>query len=341
MADKGRLRDEAQSLLAASGVPVTVVPAGQTGVVRARHGETRGRKRKDGERYPSGRLKKKEEPASAAPVTFRRIRDLAVAGALDARMGSEIGRLHLRGEINDAQATTAEHIAAIYARYERMKRMPRRTCASPSYLRSFGDPDVAEERMTPDELTHHERRVRRAVRAYEGLQEELPADTTIKGTGRLRKSSARAMLEQICVEDLPVGDQNLPALRILLDRISGKLGIAGSTPLPRGRPAEAPRKRPGQKHAHPGTKMRTAAPEPRPRWPSIKLPDVLAIVRAVRPDLRDSTDKAVSELVTAITDRRRIRSRKGVVDLGKHGAPPAPNPPAVRLPKLHLPSEAP
>lgn len=169
-----------------------------------------GRPRKNGERYPSGDVKPTVE--GIAPALWQRIRADGMAKLLDPRFGSELGRLNMRAELTNAQTATGMRIGEIYGRFERYKRKPR-SAKSPSYEMGFGgEPDIAEERMTSEEIAQHEDRVRAATTAWQDLQAKFP------------NSAARSIIEMLCVEDRPVPSHHLGDLRKLLDFIAAGFG---------------------------------------------------------------------------------------------------------------------
>jgi hypothetical protein len=91
-------------------------------------------KLKDRSRYPCGKLK----PETASPALIRRILTAAKRDASDPLLGSEIGRLRLNDVLDDTQAAAATRFASIVGTYDRVKGVPRRTAASPSYEIGFG-----------------------------------------------------------------------------------------------------------------------------------------------------------------------------------------------------------
>jgi hypothetical protein len=78
----------------------------------------RGRKRKTGERYPSGDLK----PA-IAPALWRRIRDHG--GEFNPLLRTELCRLSYHGELSDRQTLAGFYIGDIYRRYYGQKNSPK------------------------------------------------------------------------------------------------------------------------------------------------------------------------------------------------------------------------
>lgn len=250
-----------------------------------------GRPKQPGDRYPSGR--RKDVGDIVAPTLWRRIKDHAVALGLDLRMASEIGRLSLQQRLTDAECAVAEHVAAAYARCDRLTGKPRRSAVSPSYVRGYGgDPQLAEERLDPAERSEHERRVRRAVRRFERIQDCFP------------NAGARELVERICVEDRPIPEQHIPELKILLNRIGAKLGITAAAGIPR--LSDPPRAAPPDRSQ-------------RKRQATLSVAAVARVIGVLRPDLADNAQ--VEATIRAIQDRERFRAGKA-----KTPAPQAPSP---------------
>lgn len=93
-----------------------------------------GRLKLAGERYPSGKLK----PQTTPPAMVRRIIDAARVRASDPLLSTEIGRLRLTGVVTDSDLAAAIVYAEAVGAYDRMKGLPSRTAASPSYERGYG-----------------------------------------------------------------------------------------------------------------------------------------------------------------------------------------------------------
>jgi hypothetical protein len=91
----------------------------------------RGRPRKNGERYPNGRLKHANggangEPPDAVATWARQVR-LVRAEVLDKRWGSEIGRLHRFGLLSDGEMAACFRWTALQRRADMIRETPRRT----------------------------------------------------------------------------------------------------------------------------------------------------------------------------------------------------------------------
>lgn len=138
------------------------------------------------ERYACGKAKSKPEVAS--PAMVRRIINEARRGAADPALGSVIGQLRLRDLIDTRQMSAGLRYAELCADYDRMKGIPRRSAASPSYqagLRRTGGNDAEDEGIVAEllrnggdvrELAKKNARLRALVRivtAHEAAQKAL------------------------------------------------------------------------------------------------------------------------------------------------------------------------
>lgn len=188
----------------------------------------RGRPQKNGERYPSGDLKPdKVKPAiePIAPALWDRLRKDAVKAVEDSRLGSELGRLSLQGELSATQTAAGFRLAEIYGRFERYKNM-RRSAGSPSYMvaSSWGSGDGAVEAITPEmlarsmaedlleptELAELEQKIRAAEKRFHKLQNVM----------RVLPPNVREALEQLCVEDRRINPAMLDNARLALDELA-------------------------------------------------------------------------------------------------------------------------
>ena len=79
----------------------------------------KGRKRKGGKRYPSGQVVAEllDEPLDTA--TWPRVRDMAKRGALDERLGTELGRLFYFKEITTTQFDAGVRWVALVRQYRK------------------------------------------------------------------------------------------------------------------------------------------------------------------------------------------------------------------------------
>src|SRR6185369_8223603 len=222
-------------------------------------------------------------------------------------LGCELSRLSMMGELTLAQTAAGMRLAEIYGRFERSIGR-RRSAASPAYAIGHGDPDLAEDRMTDEQLTQLAETRARARQAFLDLQEDLP----------VYPPRARALVEALCVEDRPLEPLALEEAKAVLDHLVRAFG-------PKWR-----EKKPG-----PGRPQRSRpAPSEAPRAAPVQAGDTPAKIayrmalRVLRPDLDDSdierAYKLQTDLQAAISDRERFRQSK---EIRKSAAiPPVPTP---------------
>jgi hypothetical protein len=162
----------------------------------------RGRPKKAGGRFPSGRLR--PESAGVTYAALQRLRSLGTNQILE----TQVGRLLFLDELTLDQARAAWHIAEIYGRHDRAMGR-RRAVASPSYEVGRGrDTGLVE---SEDEAE----RVQRARRAYARLQAALAACPR----------GVKPALEELCIEDRACPAGWMPRVRLALDLIAIELGI--------------------------------------------------------------------------------------------------------------------
>lgn len=87
------------------------------------------RRKKDGERYPCGKLK----PERFAPAVVRRMFDGARARVVDPLFGTQVGLLCMEGLLTEAHVSAASHFAKFMGYYDRLVGNPSRTARSPDY----------------------------------------------------------------------------------------------------------------------------------------------------------------------------------------------------------------
>lgn len=174
----------------------------------------RGRPAGPGERYPCGKLKSgsnKPNIGSISPTAWQRIKTDGIKLAMDERLGTELGRLSLHGELTAAQTAAGFRMAEVYGVFERYHGR-RRSAVSPSYATGYGGGQdaVADERMTSEEREAHWLRVKNAEDAFKALQEDLP----------VYPRGARDLLERLCIDNEAVGSAYLEDARAMLDRLA-------------------------------------------------------------------------------------------------------------------------
>lgn len=207
------------------------------------HNSRAGRPPKAGPRYISGRLRPNHNPR-ASLVLAHRARQAVARGLLDPKWASELELLGpaFAGELTHAQVDAGHLVARIYGQYERLKGVIPRTPAGPSYVRMIASDRLPLATMVPAgglsekimRLEDDEEQLRRAEKAIErwdrlqAIIDELPfPPETVR--------RARDLLEQLCVQNLPIRAEHLHGMRDLLDFIGRKFGrktARGSGPRP-------------------------------------------------------------------------------------------------------------
>jgi hypothetical protein len=177
---------------------------------------SKGRPRKNGERTACGALKRVADNG-LTPTAIKRISEDLARGAGDKRFETEVARLLFERKINDREAAAAFRVGEIYGRFERLHGK-HRSAVSPSYtIGRAGAPELADERMTDEQVEARDRRERDVEAAFAALQDEVPP----------YPAKWRAMLEHLCVDNLHVPEIWLPELRWMLERIAKAARIPG------------------------------------------------------------------------------------------------------------------
>lgn len=285
----------------------TICTDAEGGVMLMVNEGTRGRPVQPGPRYDCGRRRPADDPRGLG--TWHFIKQHATQLSLDPRCKTELARLGFVGELTDRQVQAGFEVAQIYGAFERYKRR-RRSTASPSYLRSFGDPTgeddpenvSAEPLLLPDEtgrltiprkLTALERKVLGAVEDMDKLDEcfEVLPSGAIAPT--------RALIERLCVEDRRVTAADLDQAGPMLDYIAQVFKVRGppAQPMSIAITARRPRRR---------------APTPtRDRRSDLDKAAWVQVTKAMRPDLDAAGIEKAWELLQALKDRDRFRREKG------------------------------
>lgn len=249
-----------------------------------------GRKRKQGERKPSGDLKQSGGEA-IAPAVWQRIRTHSQKFFSDPRIASEISRLSMLRELTDAQCVAAFRIGEIYHRYYRAKRL-RIVPKSPNYEgSSLGSADLAEERMSDDQLAAHEVEIKRAEAAWRKMNDSL---------GELH-GDLRQTIYDLCVLNVPINPTRLRDVRKVLDAIALRLNDdrRGVKTLPKL-----------------GLALKGSSADPQqvaaaiPRQADAQLSALEAVVRRLRDDLGDEDMVQIKQVWLALVDRYRFRATK-------------------------------
>jgi hypothetical protein len=184
-----------------------------------------------GPRYDCGRRKPTGDPRGGQ--TWQFLKQHGERLGADPRLRTQIGRLAFEGQLTDTQVEAAFLCARVYGEFERFKRR-RRSAASPSYLRSFGDPDGEEDPQNhaahplllpdgrPRGLTVLERRCARAQERWDKLQDCFAA------VPPLAARRVREAIERVAVEDLAIATAELELVAPMLDYIAQRFGIAAA-----------------------------------------------------------------------------------------------------------------
>lgn len=168
----------------------------------------RGRPRKEGERYPNGELRPKQqvpidparEPISGAAV--QRMFSADVRRFREADFGDVISRLWTSGQLTSSEVATGLRFAGIYGRFEFNNGLSR-SAAAPHYIREYISEGVgAEQPRNPELPEDRERRAREIDVAFKALQHVLSPEH-------------RAVLEALFVDGLHVG-HHLPKAKTAL-----------------------------------------------------------------------------------------------------------------------------
>lgn len=245
-------------------------------------GKRRGRPSKPGPRHPGGKLVQQKKPTiePVAPALWQRIAADAKRKAADERLGSELGRLYLHGELNSPQVSAGFRLGEIYGRYERYKGK-RRSTVSPSYESGRGDHSIAEELLEPETLEMIEDSIRAATEAFEKLQTWFQANNIPRGV--------RNAIEDLCVEDRAISPVILPLVRTVLEMLGLLFGFttAGAA-AKQVKPAEKPTAAAAQK-------------------PNIDRDCFIKVIGTLRPDLADDELRKVYEIQRALVARAVVK----------------------------------
>ena len=171
-----------------------------------------GTKPKPGPRYPSGDLKPQHE--GITPALWGRIKNDGARIMGDSRLETQLARLSFAGELTNAQAAAGFRVGEIYRRWHRWKRL-RTSPKSANLEQGFsGAADLAEERMSVDQLDAVEAAIKKAEGDFLLLQDEL----------KIYPRNARQAMEDLCVYDCVVNRMIYPDVRILLDKLANFFG---------------------------------------------------------------------------------------------------------------------
>lgn len=146
-------------------------------------------------------------------VIWHRLRAHGIAIGADARCATQLSLLSMAGELTASQVTAGFKVAEIYGKFERAKQQKRST-ASPSYQRAFGDPNAGEDQLHIIDLVKLEKRIQRATNDWKLLQAKIEHRM-------VDPRRARELLERVCVEDRPAFTYEYQDLRYCLNVLAG------------------------------------------------------------------------------------------------------------------------
>lgn len=247
----------------------------------------KGRSRKTGERYASGKLKPTGEPVSGA--LWHRIKTDAAKAVRDERLASEVGRLSFHRDISDGQAAAGFRVGMIYGMFERDHVGRPRTARSPSYeIGLAGTAGVAEELMEQEVLRDKVRRERASLEAFTALQEEMKT---------WAHPRAAKLIEELCVDDRAIAGYELNTASWALDRLVAFFGSSNSR-----------KKRKRAKGKYIG---HAVAGGPKLRKPAeIERTAQEKFIRTLRPDLDGVAVAQASEILSALYDREYVAEQR-------------------------------
>lgn len=247
-----------------------------------------GRPKKDGDRYPGGKLKPGNE--GIAPALMGRVTDV-VRLCGDPRLATQLSRLGLLGELTNRQAEAGLRLGQIVTRWRRLERMVRSTPKSANLEGGFsGGAEVAEERMTAEQLAALQDTAIRAREDYDRVMEEIP----------VYPREVHNALIDLCVEDQPISSLLYPEIRAQLNRLAHLLDSRDKRKPSRGgvRPLRATVEKPAER------------PLAAFRPPDVSLRALEAVARKLRPDLDDEALELVKKTWSALVTRDRFRAQK-------------------------------
>ncbi len=246
-----------------------------------------GRPKQDGERYPSGDLKPNK---GVAPALLARLKEVAkICG--NPKLASEVSVLGMKGELTNRQVATALRVGDIHNRWRRLMRL-RSTPKSANLEGGFsGAADLAEERMSPEQLSDLEEAIRKASDEVKALNEQIP----------LYPREAAGALIDLCADNQPIASALLPEIRTALNRISHWFESKDGR---RRRPVR------GVRPLHLHDVKREEKPVPAFKPGDVMLRAVEQVIRKLRPDLDDDGIKLARDTVATLTARERFRAQK-------------------------------
>jgi hypothetical protein len=263
-------------------------------------GSRGGRPRKLGIREPSGRLSRVVTRPAGEPISgakWQRIRQAwsKIFGEED--HGSELGRLSFYHEITDAQAAAGFRIGDVYRKYHRLKGL-RDTAKSPSYQSgSGGSSDLAEERMSSEQLAAFEGQIRKAEADWKAVDDVL-SNSLPHRSFDVPRNLKQAVID-VCVFDTPVNPMLYPDLRGFLDHMAVRNA---------GRNAEIDKNDKARRRSP--IEVRRAEPRREPRREDAAAVAVQSVLRKLWPDIEADAMRKVTETFQALRSREEFRRHK-------------------------------
>jgi hypothetical protein len=170
-----------------------------------------GRPAKDGDRYPGGKLKPRQEQPPVDPArepisgaTVQRMLSADVRRYREADYGKEATRLWAAGQLSPAELATGLRFAAIYGRFEFYNGLSR-SAAAPHYIREYISEGIGTDDGSDRSSGEPEDRETR----------EIAADQAFKSLQDILAPEYRAVLEHLFVDDRHVG-YHLPKAKTAL-----------------------------------------------------------------------------------------------------------------------------
>lgn len=167
--------------------------------------------RKEGDRYPSGKLKPPEKQTAGqwTPTHIRRAMDNAFVLAKSPILASELGRMLMRGDLTGREATAGFNYAAAVGAWERMHGK-RRHAKSPAYDEGFRS--VSLEDYDPEAVAERKREIDERLKLVRSAVPTFPI-------------IAHAIVEEVCCNDGSIHSAHLAGFKTLLRKIGDKLRL--------------------------------------------------------------------------------------------------------------------
>lgn len=244
----------------------------------------RNKRRKSGARYPCGKLR----PGTEGGVTltlWQRIRADGLRLGADPKLGTELGRLGLIGELTGPQVTAGFRVAEFYGRFERAHGR-KRGMASPSYEMGYGRGENDKEDGAC--ASPGKKGCGCATCRFDNLQKALPTP------------AIRDLVERLCVDNEVVPSSvYLEPVRLALDYLAGIWRITAPD---------------GRRHRE----VARPAPVAPPRAKSPRRVDVRgqersilkAAVAILRPDLEGADLLHAVDIFDVLRERERFEKEK-------------------------------